>query len=415
MQLRIPMLLPIAFLSAGLPACGSSAADDAGTDSSSGSGGVSAAGGSGGSGGVAASGGVMAAGGSEADPCAPRPGALTPKVVSVDVKNENGEAPKKGDRLVFTVTLTNTGAGVGPITVTPRIDSSRFSDYTDVPVGSAEATLCEDGATVDVHAGPFLDDEARGKHYAVGSGDYTVSGIDVDVAGSPVTFDTFDGAAFTVSTSNVLLVPVIYDADYFQEVQGQTTSTPEEYLTQAFTRPEQVFTPTSASDPDGAGSYQSYAGGFDEMMGVKHLFRAFPGFPGENETTDGWCEDATHYGQTVLGMAETWGTAPQETRPERHGFDYLLALTPDMGGGVACGWLDVQVSSLINNDLDRQQIVAVHETGHLFGAPHCDDVGNGSDGPLQGYVMCSGEKHPSYPGTFVFHSTSLSHMSSRWN
>ncbi|HEX5658776.1 MAG TPA: hypothetical protein VFX59_16365, partial [Polyangiales bacterium] len=91
-----------------------------------------------------------------------------------------------------------------------------------------------------------------------------------------------------------------------------------------------------------------------------------------------------------------------------------IALTPDLAGGVACGWIDVQVSGFINRDLDRQQVIAVHETGHLFGAPHCDDVGNGSGGSLQGYVMCSGEKHEHYPEQFVWHSTSIAKMSSHW-
>jgi hypothetical protein len=148
------------------------------------------------------------------------------------------------------------------------------------------------------------------------------------------------------------------------------------------------------------------------VLNVRHLFRAFPGFPGENTTTEGYCEDATAYGTKALGLSAPWSSQPQGTRPERHGFDYLMALSPDMGGGVACGWLDVQVSSLINKDIDRQQVIAVHETGHLFGAPHCDDVGNGSGGSLQGYVMCSGEKHAHYPEAFVWHSTSRAMMNS---
>jgi hypothetical protein len=185
-------------------------------------------------------------------------------------------------------------------------------------------------------------------------------------------------------------------------------------LIRSFTRPNEIFTP-SGSDPDGPGSYQKFEGGFDAMLKVRHLFHVMPGFPGERTTTDGWCEDAAAYGQQVLGMQERWDSRPEGTRPERHGFDYLLALTPDMGGGVTCGWLDVQVSSLINDDVDRQQVIAVHETGHVFGAPHCDDVGNGSGGSLQGYVMCSGEKHAHYPGAFVWHATSIAKMRPHWD
>jgi hypothetical protein len=151
------------------------------------------------------------------------------------------------------------------------------------------------------------------------------------------------------------------------------------------------------------------------MLDVRHLFHSLPGFPGERTTADGWCEDAAAYAEQVLGMQERWDSRPAGTRPERHGFDYLIALTPDMGGGVTCGWLDVQVSSLINHDVDRQQVVAVHESGHVFGAPHCDDVGNGAGGSLQGYVMCSGEKHPHYPSAFVWHSTSKAKMHPHWD
>lgn len=57
----------------------------------------------------------------------------------------------------------------------------------------------------------------------------------------------------------------------------------------------------------------------------------------------------------------------------------------------------------------------MHETGHVFGAPHCDDVGDGSGGPLQGFVMCSGEKHARYPSQFVWHSTSRASMSAHWD
>jgi hypothetical protein len=75
----------------------------------------------------------------------------------------------------------------------------------------------------------------------------------------------------------------------------------------------------------------------------------------------------------------------------------------------------VQVSGFINRDVDRQQVILVHESGHVFGSPHCGDVGNGSGGSLQGYVMCSGEKHERYPESFVWHSTSIEQMSaSRW-
>jgi hypothetical protein len=235
------------------------------------------------------------------------------------------------------------------------------------------------------------------------------------VDGQPAVTDTdYSGASFHVDTSNAVLVPVVYDPRYFEQIQGNTSSSPEEYLRAVVTYPSEVFTPTT-SNPAGPGNYQAFAGGFDEMMGVRHVFHAFQGFAKPSGQGQGWCEAAAASARTALNMAADWNRQPAQTRPERHGFDYLIALTPDMGGGVTCGWLDVQVSSLINRDLARQQIVAVHETGHIFGAPHCDDLGDGMGGKLQGYVMCAGEKNPHYPAAFVWHSSSISQMRAHWD
>jgi hypothetical protein len=329
----------------------------------------------------------------------------TPKldVTAVSVRG----TPKKGDAIELELQLSNSGGGA-LVTITPELDSQRLSDYEGVPLASSKALVCPGTTRVVVTGGPFLSKGA--KQYALGSGRYTVSAVQLDDTRD----EQFEGAGFELAKSNALLVPVVFDQRYLDGIDDNTFETPEAFLEASFTRPNEIFTP-NGNDPDGAGSYQSYAEGFDEMMKVKHHFKAFPGFPGEKTTSDGWCEDATAYGAKVLGLAAAWKGQPAQTRPERHGFDYLLALTPDLGGGVACGWLDVQVSGFINRDIDRQQVIAVHETGHIFGAPHCDDVGNGSGGSLQGYVMCSGEKHEHYPEQFVWHATSIEQMKSHWD
>lgn len=358
---------------------------------------------------------VVGSGGTiEVDPCAPKDGTLVPQITSISVTAPGGAAPVKGEPLVFTIALTNAGTGVGPVTVVPRIDSDRFSDYVSVPAGSEEATLCADGAEVVIEAGPFLDHDTLDKHYAVGSGDYTISSVEITSGGTKTPYTDLGDTSFSVTTSGALLVPVIYEQKYFDELTGLTTNTPEEFLVQSFTRSAQLFTPNSLADADGAGAFQDFPGGFDEMMGVDHHFRSFPGFPGESVSEEGWCEDGMYYGEQVLGLASPWGSG-HGTQTHRHGFDYLIALHSGLGGGVACWWLDVQISSWINRDVDRQQVIAVHESGHIFGAPHCDDIGNGDGGSLQGYVMCSGEKHPNYPGNFVFHSESRLDMASVWN
>jgi hypothetical protein len=385
-----------------------------------GAGGGGGGSGAGGGGGGAGGGGAQAVDGGDdgtpdaaVDPCAPGGGAVMADVVSIAVTNTAGEAPKKGDALRLTLMIDNSGDGVGTATITPRVESHRFSDYVDVPLGSAEVTLCRGATEVTVEGGPFLDDAATNKHFALGSGDYSISAVDVEVdAQGALTDHDYEGKDFAIATSNAVLVPVVYDVDYLPSIDDNDAATVEEFLVESFTRPNQIFTP-STDDPDGPGTYQSFEGGFDQMMNVRQIFHGYPGFPGESTTDEGWCEDAAAYAKTALGMAGDW--TGSGTLAQRHGFDYLIALTPDMGGGVTCGWLDVQVSSLINHDRDRQQIVAVHETGHIFGSPHCDDVGNGDGGSLQGYVMCSGEKHANYPEYFVWHSTSIAHMSPHWD
>lgn len=68
--------------------------------------------------------------------------------------------------------------------------------------------------------------------------------------------------------------------------------------------------------------------------------------------------------------------------------------------------LGVQVNGVFDYDLsiDRAQLLVTHESGHLFGAPHCD--------PKLGYVMCSGELHEHYKnnGTHVWHKESRDKM-----
>jgi hypothetical protein len=354
-------------------------------------------------------------GAADAAACTPGSAAAELDVTLVSASNADGGAAQKGEPLALSLVIENRSAFGAMVRVTPRLDSLRFSDYSDVPLGQTSALVCPGKNSLRVVGGPFLSHDQKPKHYALGSGEYQVARVTLEVAGMPARSDAeLEGARFRVQSTSALLVPVVYDVRYFQQIQGLGNTTPEAFLTRAFTRKNELFMP-SGGDPDGAGTFQSFAGGFDQMLNVRQLFRLFPGFPGEDTTDEGWCEDATAYGASTLGMAAKWDSQPAQTRPERHGFDYLMALTPDMGGGVACGWLDVQVSSFIDRDLDRQQVIAVHETGHLFGAPHCDDVGNGSGGSLQGYVMCSGEKHTHYPDAFVWHASSRPQMRSHWD
>ncbi|HSC89164.1 MAG TPA: hypothetical protein VLC09_17905, partial [Polyangiaceae bacterium] len=224
--------------------------------------------------------------GAPGDTCEERSGPLEVAVTGVAVSNTSGAAPAKGDRLRLRFSVTASGTGGRVVRLQPHLTSLRFSDYVDVPLGQVEATLCAGTSQLELEVGPFLDDEAQGKHFAIGSGDYVLSRVDVTAGDEASSVEELPGSEFSVATSGALLVPVLYEDSYLGSIQGLTTSTVEEYLSQAFTRPTRVFTPSSA-DPDGAGANVDYANGFDEMMGTTHHFRPFSGFPGETTTTDG--------------------------------------------------------------------------------------------------------------------------------
>ncbi|HEX5661756.1 MAG TPA: hypothetical protein VFX59_31410, partial [Polyangiales bacterium] len=231
----------------------------------------------------------------------------TPKldVTAVAVRG----TPKKGEALELELELTNTGGGA-MVKVTPELTSKRFRDYEGVPLGSKSALVCPGTTRVVVTGGPFLSKAS--KQYALGSGKYEVTAVQLDDARD----EAFDGASFELATNNALLVPVVYDQRYLDGIDGKPFGTPEAYLEASFARPNEIFTP-SGSDPDGAGEFESFAKGFDQMMKVMHQFKSFPGFPGETTTSDGWCEDATAYATTALGLANAWVTSADQ----RHGFD----------------------------------------------------------------------------------------------
>lgn len=308
----------------------------------------------------------------------------------------------KGAPLVVAIDVDSTG-GAGTARVTPLVTSARFAGLTDVPLGAATVTLPAHGhASAEVTGGPFLTADDGGR-FALGRGDYTITGVRVELDGATATDVSFTGGAFAITASNVVFPAVVYDTAYFTKIGW--TGMPERYLERAFTRPSELYKPAG-------NKYEANPGGFDEMMGIEQRFLAVPGLSA-SDAAGGFCEQIAAFAKSALGLARDWDideNQPVWTDAAHHGFDYLVGLTPAMGGGAACGWLGVQVSGVFDFDLslERSQIILVHETGHVFGAPHCD--------PMQGYVMCAGEKHDHYKtgGVFVWHQDSRNAMRNRW-
>jgi hypothetical protein len=329
-------------------------------------------------------------------------------VTAVSVKNPQGQPPGKGDALVVTITLKNSAAHDGRVRVTPRLQSRRFTEFIDVPLGTVEAELGPgEIKEVTVTGGPFIGDPIKKKEYAIGSGSYAISGVTLECAGGTAIKDAlYTGKDFIVATSNAIFTAVVYDAGYLTKIHY--TAGAEQYMIRSFTRRCEVFTPDAPGSS--TGTYRSFAGGFDEMLAIHQLFRVFPGFSASS-AAGGFCEQADAYAHQVLGLTRDWDIGAQATDPAHHGFDILVGLTPAFGGGATCGWLGTQISGLFDFDLslNRSEIIVVHEMGHIFGAPHCD--------PLQGYVMCAGEKHPHYiqSGIFVWHQESLDAMANPYH
>ncbi|VUD41237.1 Development-specific protein S [Thalassocella blandensis] len=327
---------------------------------------------------------------------------LTADVQAVTVQNKSGGAARKGDEAVIEFTVKNNSDKSGWIQLTPYLTSQRFSNYSNVELTTVYAQLNAGGDTlVSVELPPFIHDLSTHKRYAVGHGNYQINKVKITNANGNISEDSdYAGKDFTVSKTNAVLPIVVYDAEYFSKMSY--TNTPETYIHEVFTRPAELYN----EDND---LFTYYDGGFDEMMDIRHESHPIPGFVIIPEG-GGTCEQATAYVEQAIGMsAGSWGGGSVATHMHHHGFDYAIALSDDQGGGVACGWIDVQVSGYIGDDPDRLQIVAVHESGHLFGAPHCD--------PIQGYVMCSGEKHEHYAqdGTFVWHQISRDKLSNRFD
>ena len=324
-----------------------------------------------------------------------------PTILSVRVTNTEGKPPVKGDVLRITFSVRNHNK-VDTLNLMPTLSNRSFGD-SPIPLGNIDIKLnANETKNVVIDIGPFIDDKNNGKIYAIGSGSYVIPNVKLTSIKGSSSETNFTGRDFNVEISNVVLTAVVYDGKYFDKIQYKES--PETYMKESFTRPSEVFIPNTPDSDEG--KYELFSGGFDEMMGVNQKFKLIPGFSLSSRRDD-MCQQVTKYAGETLGLRNSWTTNGEvKTDPNNHGFDYLIGLSHESISNVACMGLGVQVNGVFDYDLsiDRAQLLVTHESGHLFGAPHCD--------PKLGYVMCSGELHEHYKnnGTHVWHKESRDKM-----
>ena len=332
------------------------------------------------------------------------------QVLNHSTTDINGGTYEKGDDGLLTLNLASLSLKKPvPMKVKAYLSSSSFDDFSDVSLPEAYFTL--DGCTapeIKINIPSLLQNFSNGTKYAVNRGDYSVR-IEVqtlDGENIPLDESTFN---FSVQPSSVIFPVIIFDDDYLQEQSYPLSGS--QYASEVFTRPVALYHSSS-------NTYSDYTGGFDEMLNVRHQPHAFPGYSSPNNSGQGQCEYAADEISRIVGLPNgwRWGLDPNsnaflgtKTSRYHHGFDTAIVMDSNWGGGVACGWINIQVSGFIGLERDRNQVVMLHETGHIMGAPHCD--------PESGYVMCSAEVHARYQqeGVFVWHESSRLVLSDRFN
>ena len=341
----------------------------------------------------------------------PKPGPTLPKMFDValtklSVSNTMNAKPAKGDTVVLSLTLKNSGSLPGKVKVTPILTSRRFNDYANVRLPSQTVNVMAGetkGSSISIP--PFFRDEVSKKEYALNRGNYSLAFDFEPEGGAKKTINDLAGRDFEIAQSNVVFTAVYWDQSYFDKMKY--TGGVEKYLKETFTRKGENLKP---SQKDGTtGTFVPYPNGFDEMMKIRTMFKTFDGFKlGSTSDGVGILKQVEAYGKTRLGLQKDFqGTGCESfTHVDNHGYDMEIGLSRDGFGGIAwvCG--NTQASGVFDGDpsVGRSQMVLIHETGHNFGAPHCD--------PIQGFIMCSGEKHDHYRqgGSFVWHQNSLDDM-----
>lgn len=319
------------------------------------------------------------------------PAKFDPALGSIYLASRNGRI-EKGLKFAIYFTLVNNGSVDGEVKFTPTLTSNVFAEFDNVSLGTQNVKIPA-GKSVKIFfdVPVFLQDPATQENFAIGAGRYEVR-------------STFEFGKekrqgktwfFYVGDSNAVLTLVLYEKNYFQSGDA-VGANPEAWMKETFTRKSSLYDPATKQK-------KVYAGGFDEMMNIRHMFKmaeiSLADLPPNTQRPDQVKLLATKW----LGKSSFWNNAI--TRENRHGYDYAIGLFNAGFGGVQIGKVTA-VSNGIPGDRSkgRMQILIAHESGHLFGAPHCN--------PEDGYVMCSGEHNAAYKTDkeFVWHKSSFDRM-----
>jgi len=321
-------------------------------------------------------------------------GSFLPSITAITVTNSKGDAPRKGDALKITFSLKNDSPSAGEVTVFSNLSGLRFTDFNNVPLTDVKVKL-EANSSHDVtfEVPVFLEDTAKKSRFALGRGNYelkTKLSYGSEVKASPKSTN------FEIAEGKGVFALAMYDEKYF-EVGDAKGADPEAWLKETFTRKGSIFYPES-------GTKQIFAGGFDEMMGIEHHIKAVGGLDSRNTKGVDIFDNPEAFATEYLNLNQKWahGSGPSTNK---HGYDYFIALDKDSFGGVTFGTAQVTGAGISGDfSKDRMQMLIVHESGHVFGSPHCD--------PIQGFIMCSGEKNKAYKadGEYIWHEDSFKKM-----
>lgn len=338
--------------------------------------------------------------GEEPDPV---PDTFDVSLTQLEVKNDQGSQALKGDTVIMNVTFVNAGSKAGTLKVTPYLTSKRFTDFENVKLPTQDvAVQGTETKVAQLKLENFFQDQGGSKkEYALNRGDYTVR---FEVEGDGIEkkdVKDFKGNSFTIEKSNVVFTAVYWHQSYFDK--AKFNGGVMKWMEDTYSRKGEIN--------DGNKTVKAFPKGFDEMMGIKTMFHAFEGFRldrNKDFSATGILNQVEDYGKDRLGLKKRFaGTdCNSYTHPDNHGYDMEIGLSNDGFGGLAwvCG--NTQASGIFDGDtsIGRSQMIVIHETGHNYGAPHCD--------PIQGFIMCSGEKHQKYlqGGDFVWHKVSTDVM-----